>query len=125
MKYKLTHRNVVTLQIQISLPILLVRAKATNKAMKTTATSTANIIKIATANKAAVASTNTKSVSVEMMSSVNGVLERKNLPPVSAPTSDNSVKNKTVVTAAAANALTLNLTKSTTPGYDQTGTVNS
>ena len=98
------------------------RAKATNKAMKTTATSTANIIKIATANKAAVASTNTKSVSVEMMSSVNGVLERKNLPPVDTTTAAvQSTKKTSIITnAAAANALTLNLTKSTTPGYDQT-----
>ncbi len=94
--------------------------------MKTTATSTANIIKTATANKIAVASPNTQSVSVEMMSSVNGVLERKNLPSVNATTAVQSTKKTSVITnAAAANALTLNLTKSTTPGYDQTGSVNS
>jgi hypothetical protein len=103
-----------------------VRAKATNKTMKTTATSTANIIKTATANKIAVASPNTQSVSVEMMSSVNGVLERKNLSSVNATTAVQSTKKTSVITnAAAANALTLNLTKSTTPGYDQTGSVNS
>ncbi len=94
--------------------------------MKTTATTTPNIIKTATANKVAAASTNTASVSVEMMSSVNGVLERKTLPSVTAtPAVSASTKNKTVVAAAAANALTLNLTKSTTLGYDQTGSVSS
>lgn len=96
--------------------------------MKTTATTTPNIIKTAAANKVAAASPNTASVSVEMMSSVNGVVERKALPSINASASvsaSNSTKNKVVVAAAAANALTLNLTKSTTLGYDQTGSVSS
>jgi len=62
-----------------------------------------------------------------MISSANGVLERKNLPPVDTTTAAvQSTKKTSIITnAAAANALTLNLTKSTTSGYDQTGSVNS
>ena len=93
--------------------------------MKTTATTTANIIKTATANKIAAASSNTKSISVEMMSSVKGLVERKSLPSVNPSTNTNTVKNNAVVTAAGANNLTLTLTKSTTLGYDQTGSVSS
>lgn len=107
--------------------------------MKTTAATTANIIKTASANKIVAPSSNTKSISVEMMSSVNGVMERKALPAINntinattntttntTTNASTNAKNTGIVTnAAAANALTLNLTKSTTLGYDQTGTISS